>query len=590
VARDLRQVARGAPGGSAGGARVDGGADGPSAGASCAASPSTVWGGPQPGPAGITSLWSIARNDVLALGTGLSRWDGTNWTAFSPQPPPGSAFPASVTASADDDIWLTQFASQRGYFVTRWNGTTWSDVTPSVPSGGGWGVPWLAARNDAWVAVQLPTPPTVDLTEIPQPALYHWTGSDWTLTPSPLDSIASGALVGPFWGSSPSDVWAFVATDTTSGFIHWNGEAWTTAVDTLSGIIYAVWGSSATDIWAGGWTKSDLAVMWHFDGTSWREVDFTFTGFFSQLWGSCSGDFWATSSNGSAGSGLLWHYDGSAWSGVVLGSFQPGSITGSSPDDVWMTIQNSSTLRHRQPGFCGDGTTGSGEQCDPPAQGPDGLQCGSDCQLLTCGNGVVDPGEQCDPPKSTGSAGLCTQNCQIPACGNGAIDPGETCDPPNTSTCDSRCQSIPIVCGNGIVQPGEQCEFPDGKYCQSCQLTTCGNCFVGHCVAGRACAALSGADAINCFALESCLFPNGETCAQGNQLIACFCSNDTCSAGFDHGNGCTSQLEALGHSTDPAVLAKQLTDPSSIFSKIAGEYSCFTSTGCGPICAGVLSP
>jgi hypothetical protein len=260
-------------------------------------------------------------------------------------------------------------------------------------------------------------------------------------------------------------------------------------------------------------------------------------------------------------------------------------MTGTSPDDVWMTVPKSNTLIHRQPGFCGDGTIGPGEQCDPPHQGPDGLQCGSNCQLLTCGNGVIDPGEQCDPPKSTGSSPLCSQSCQIPGCGNGVVDPGETCDPPNTSVCNSQCQSIPIVCGNDIVQPGESCEFPNDMYCQNCQWTTCGQCGAALCNLGHACTTLTGSDETNCIALEGCLV-SGQGCWDGGSLALCFCMDlGSCSSGFI--GGCLPQLEALARTSDSATLIGLLNDQSTIYTAIATELACPAGAGCGPICAGV---
>jgi hypothetical protein len=99
-------------------------------------------------------------------------------------------------------------------------------------------------------------------------------------------------------------------------------------------------------------------------------------------------------------------------------------------------------------GWCGDGEVEAGEQCDPPHVGPDGLQCGSNCQFLTCGNGIIDPGEQCDPPQS----GVCSQSCQSQFCGNGIVDPGEQCDPPQTGTCTPTCQAV--------SPPPPQCAVP----------------------------------------------------------------------------------------------------------------------------------
>jgi len=487
-----------------------------------------------------------------------------------------------VTASGDDDIWIQNFGGFAGTFpVTRWNGTTWLDVSPTFPSGTVWSRMWLSGTNEVWLPVQLPTPVTADLTEIPQPALYHWVGSAWTETPSPLDSMVGGAIIGPMWSSSPSDVWLAV-TGTTNGFIHWDGHAWATAAVTLAGQVYSLWGSSATDIWAGGISHSTSAgLLWHFNGKTWTEVDLPANGIFEGLWGTCSGDFWTSVDTGNITE--VWHYDGTAWSIFNLGS-PPGIMVGSSPDDVWMTVPNTSTLRHRQPGFCGDGVIEAGEQCDPPLRGPDGLQCGSNCQLLTCGNGVIDPGEQCDPPKSSGTAPLCSQTCQIPICGNGVVDPGEACDPPNGIVCDSNCQSIPIVCGDGIVQPGESCDFPNPAICSQCQITGCGGCYFQAIGGDSACQSVTGTARVTCQNLLSCLAEGiGRCYLQPPGTGACFCGAPTCSAGA---NGqCAFQFEAVAGTTDPAVVLQQLSDPTSLVSRVRAEGQAFANdAACGMFC------
>jgi hypothetical protein len=237
---------------------------------------------------------------------------------------------------------------------------------------------------------------------------------------------------------------------------------------------------------------------------------------------------------------------------------------------------------------CGDGIIQQGEQCDPPHQGPDGLQCGANCQLLTCGNGVIDPGEQCDPPKSSGTAPLCSQTCQIPTCGNGVIDPGETCDPPTASVCDANCQSIPSVCGDDIVEPGEQC---DGTpFCNQCQETACGGCFFAALeVAGLggepACSSVSGTARTNCLSLLSCLTQDLAGCFfQLGTNRACFCGPPTCPSAP---NGqCGSQFEAVAGTTDPTVVVQQLSDPTSLVSRVVAEGQAFADfPACGEECS-----
>jgi hypothetical protein len=437
----------------------------------------------------------------------------------------------------------------------------------------------------------VPVSLTPDNVQNIQGVVYHWTGSAWTKAASPVDS-ALNTRIRLYWSSSPSDIWAL----TSGGFVHWDGSSWTSVASPLTSddTVEAIWGSSSRDIWAVGESGTN-ARMWHFDGAAWTTLEFSTRGLFIAVWGSCAGDFWATLLSQDGAATPLWHYDGSVWSPLpISGAAQPGDIiTGTSPDDVWMTATTANTLLHRQPGRCGDGTIGPGEQCDPPRQGTDGLQCDSTCHLFTCGNGVIDPGEACDPPKSTGSTNLCDQTCQIPSCGNGIIDPGESCDPPNTNVCDSQCQSIPIVCGNGIIQPGETCDFTNGHFCASCQVTTCGACFfsslgpknVNPTRADFVCQALSGTARTNCQALLNCMSNNLSQCVVVQMAAfqtACYCSDATCSAGV---NGqCVAQFNAVAGTNDPTVILGELHDSTSLLSQVRAEAEKFGSSACGSQC------
>jgi hypothetical protein len=573
----------------AGGARpVDAGSDGPIVGTTCAPSPSTVWGGPQLGPPAIRTMWTIAPNDVLAYGGQLNRWDGTSWKVFSPQPPiqdlDGNG--GTVMASSDNDIWVQPL--RPGLVVERWNGASWLDVSPTFTAQARWQNLWLSGPNEAWVGAELVAGQAADGTEIDQAVVYHWTGSGWVPTPSPLDAMA-GAVIGPMWDSAPNDVWLFVdSIDVLARrFIHWDGHAWRPAA-AVAGSLTGIWGTAATNIWAVGSSNAGTAAMWHFDGTIWKEVDFGTSNRFSFVWGSCQADFWAALSPTPLSTGQLWHYDGTTWS---LSDQPSGVMTGSSPDDIWLTGPTSDMLRHRRPAFCGDGRISPGEQCDPPHLGPDGLQCGVDCRQPTCGNGIIDPGEQCDPPKSLGSTSLCTQACQIPTCGNGVVDPGETCEPPQTNVCDAQCQTIPIACGNGILQPGETCELSDNYYCKNCRWTSpCGQCASDLCHLGKACSGLTGADQANCTALESCLIVYGRgICYYPGNIGWCFCANPDCKTGLSSTAQCLPQLQAMARTTDPATLLELLKDPTNIYGALGTEVSCPYSSGCGFTCSQAVS-
>ena len=123
----------------------------------------------------------------------------------------------------------------------------------------------------------------------------------------------------------------------------------------------------------------------------------------------------------------------------------------------------------------GGGSAGSGGGAGVGGSG------GSDAAAGSGGASGIGGGDQAGSGGGGGSladAGTPSQDAGTPTCGNGVVEPGETCDPPNYSTCDSNCQSIPIVCGNGIVQPGEACDFVNPKACVNCTLTHCAECWV----------------------------------------------------------------------------------------------------------------
>jgi hypothetical protein len=566
--------------------------DGSTSSAACAAaSPTDVWTTTTAGGS-VGSLSAIGPGDIFSSGGQLNHWDGSSWSAFSPQPP----FPGEVVAAADNDVWIQQFGSSSEFPVAHWDGAAWTDITPPFPAGTLWEPLWASGNSEGWVSAEVPLPLTPGGVQNQQGGIYHWAGSTWVKVPSPLDLVIN-QVVGSFWSSSPHDVWAVYS----GGVIRWNGTAWASmsSIPLASGESpSSIWGSSARDVWLGV-TGGAMSRMLHFDGSAWIAFTLPTAGIVETIWGSCPTDFWAITSTRGFGVTTLWRFDGTAWSsGSLAGSPQLFTvIAGTGPDDVWLLSDaTAGTAFHWTPNRCGDGTIGPGEQCDPPHVGPDGLQCDSTCHLLTCGNGVIDPGEECDPPKSTGTVGLCTQTCQIPTCGDGVIEVGETCEPPGTTVCDSKCQSIPIVCGNGLVQPGETCDFPNGPYCSSCQITTCGQCFFG--VVGATsfadtdvvCQALSGSNLTNCQALLDCMSAGLGACIhsqlQTAPQTACYCSDTTCSAGI---NGrCVNQINAVAGTADEGTVLGQLNDFTSLLSQVRTEATKFSNSSCGPPCAGAM--
>lgn len=185
--------------------------------------------------------------------------------------------------------------------------------------------------------------------------------------------------------------------------------------------------------------------------------------------------------------------------------------------------------------YCGDGVKNQAEECDGmdiPAGSPPGTTCNSDC-TLNC------------PPHYNRSGGICVY---VPYCGDGNRDAGEACDPPNGTTCDTSCQTIPIVCGNGILQSGEECddgntENKDGCS-QNCQIEQCkhenAECTIN--ASGHDCC-----PPLNCIPFNpnsgngKCLMPGSSICGNGIKE-----GGETRDDGnTNNGDGCSStcQLE-----------------------------------------------
>jgi cysteine-rich repeat protein len=254
--------------------------------------------------------------------------------------------------------------------------------------------------------------------------------------------------------------------------------------------------------------------------------------------------------------------------------------------------------------FCGDGATGSGEQCDDgnrdSCDGCDrdcslagcgnGASCGAElcddgnvasgdgcdaaCISEFCGNGVVQPanGEACDDGAANSNTvpNACRKTCALPSCGDGVIDTGETCDPPVVGVCEPNCTSP--NCGDGVVDPGEECD--DGpansdvapNACRTdCTDPSCGD---GVTDAGETCDA--GGNSASCDAnctLAACGdgFSNpaaGETCDDG---------------GLADGDGCDSNCTITGCGNGIATPPENCDDGNTS----AGD-GCSAVCTCGP--------
>ena len=515
----------------------------------------------QPTPSGIWGaiastnnpriVEAIAPGEVWIGPKGVVRWSGTDWvTRFT-----GFQNFGVVRGTSADNIWVTN----SGTSIERWDGAGWTDISPpGLPSNAQSVDMRVLSASEAWVLY----------TVMPQSGslVLHRDSTGWTQIPLPPEAQLvpniQYAELSLLWATSSNDVWMGgrvyqLGVGTTAAFLHWDG---TTLVAvpgspfSPGGQYYptAIWAAAANDVWVGGvtLTPNALGTLQHFDGVRWTDASLSTLGPVA-IWGWCSSSVWLVLG------GSVQHFDGSAWTSTGLGN--GSELSGTGPNDIWLSGPWTATnVRHWQPN--------------------------------TCGDGVIGPGETCDPPRGPSSNGglLCDATCHIPTCGNGVIDPGETCDPPNFTTCDTSCQTIPIVCGDGIQQTGEQCDYgpTTPAICQNCQLTNCGACF-GSVGGAGLCSGLNVADTQACSALVTCAANDMASCASSN-AAACYCSGPTlgvytsCSAGT---NGpCVAQFQALAHSNDPTVVLQQVNNPATLVGKVAAVMHQFGTVPCGPTC------
>lgn len=190
-------------------------------------------------------------------------------------------------------------------------------------------------------------------------------------TPWQLATPLSETVSTEFWdvaSTGAKDAWAVGRkTDGADGgadgdtptIRHWNGTAWTDVPAATTGgkaaRLEKVAASAPGDAWAAGTLDDNMSaplVLQHWDGKKWSKVDHA-----APAEGSLSfvGDLatfgtksaWLTSfdwdPNGDAQVSRLERWTGSTWQKVDLpaapggGQAQPWDITGTGPDDVWVT-------------------------------------------------------------------------------------------------------------------------------------------------------------------------------------------------------------------------------------------------------------
>ncbi|MFH0854470.1 MAG: hypothetical protein V1891_03180, partial [bacterium] len=167
---------------------------------------------------------------------------------------------------------------------------------------------------------------------------------------------------------------------------------------------------------------------------------------------------------------------------------------------VWCSdkcLKNGSNVSYNS--FCGNGVIENGEECELGTMGCSSIclwmgtaACADDGDVSCCGNGVKERWEECDDgdnDNSDGCSAVCLREgvgaCSGECCGNGKIDAGEDCDLGNKNgaaggLCSNICLNIgnSATCGNGVIEAGEDCDegvfngkVKDGGNVIGCGLT-----------------------------------------------------------------------------------------------------------------------
>lgn len=212
----------------------------------------------------------------------------TAWSIVSSPNEEGSNWLQAVDASASDNAWAVGFyLGTEGVYETlaeRWDGSAWTLVeTPNVGANGDWlnGVA-AVSPSEAWaVGYTAGDPATYTSTTL----VEHWTGSAWSVVPSPnpsKDPLYGANQLNDVRAFAPNDVWAagwqWVPSGSAPLIERWDGRRWRVSKTPNTGFneLHALDGTSSRDIWAVGFgrTFSDgtQSLIMHWNGSTWTVV------------------------------------------------------------------------------------------------------------------------------------------------------------------------------------------------------------------------------------------------------------------------------------------------------------------------------
>jgi hypothetical protein len=195
----------------------------------------------------IRALWTIAPDDVWAIGMQhtVMHWDGHLWALAMAAP--ADTAPTAIWGAAHDDVWLV--ANHAGYDsppggdlvehvppkteLRHWDGQTWHDVrTPDIGEHVVVAVGGSSAR-DVWFTTSATS--VEDRHSNPITVLLHWDG-----TTLKRKQFVGADSLDTIWVRSPTDAWA----TSFHAVWHWDGNEW--ARDGVIDYPRSVWGDGAT--------------------------------------------------------------------------------------------------------------------------------------------------------------------------------------------------------------------------------------------------------------------------------------------------------------------------------------------------------
>jgi hypothetical protein len=305
----------------------------------------------------------LVSQTALAAGTGWTADEAATpcpsvWTVV-PSPNVGSFTNelSGTAAVSSTDVWAVGDYSTDVFgsyltLVEHWDGTSWT-VTPSPNVGGATNALRAAvavSANDVWAVGW-----AWNATDFAFHTLIeHWTGSSWSVVPSPNASTGTNALY-DVTATSSSDIWATGYYQINGGSPltlaeHWNGSTWSvfpTPNRSGAGHLFGGFALTSSNAWAVGDGGGTLAEQWN--GSVWNVIPTQNVGDWANTLDAISAtgtsDMWAVGSYQTGGTSpydktLVEEWDGTAW--TISPSPSPGSYRNElaatvalGPTDVW---------------------------------------------------------------------------------------------------------------------------------------------------------------------------------------------------------------------------------------------------------------